>query len=63
MKNIIETERMYLREFSVDDASHFYELNSDPEVVRYTGDPPFESVEAAKKFLANYTEYEKNGIW
>lgn len=39
MKIIIETERLLLREFTIDDAALVYELNLDPEVIRYTGDP------------------------
>ncbi len=61
-KPIIETPRLILREFIVDDAFDIYELNADPEVIRYTGDPPFDTVENARKFLHNYREYEKNGF-
>lgn len=39
MNIIIETERLVLRTFTVEDAPLIYELNSDPEVIRYTGDP------------------------
>lgn len=38
MAIILETERLLLREFAVDDINDFYVLVSDPEVVRYTGD-------------------------
>lgn len=41
----LETERLYHREFTLDDASAMYRLNLDPEVIRYTGDPPFEFLE------------------
>ena len=51
---ILETNRLYLREFSTDDAEHFYLLNSDPEVTRYTGDSAFENIAAARKFLDEY---------
>jgi len=61
MKLITETPRLILRELTVDDAIHFYQLNADPEVLRYTGDDPFQSVDAAREFLENYHEYEKNG--
>ncbi|MEZ4687860.1 MAG: GNAT family N-acetyltransferase [Bacteroidia bacterium] len=40
----------------------FYELNADPEVIRYTGDPPFGSVEEARKFIEEYDAYAKHGI-
>ncbi len=58
---IIETPRLLLREFREEDASFFFELNEDPEVVRYTGDPPFGSVEEARQFLRDYGQYEKFG--
>ncbi|MES2773498.1 MAG: GNAT family N-acetyltransferase [Bacteroidota bacterium] len=59
---ILETPRLYLRLMTPADAAHAFELNSDPEVVRYTGDGPFENIEAAASFLANYKDYEKYGI-
>jgi RimJ/RimL family protein N-acetyltransferase len=62
MKIILETERLLLREMTADDAENAYELNSDWEVIKYTGDEAFESVEAAKTFLENYKDYEKNGF-
>lgn len=62
MKKILETERLYLREFIPEDAVDFYHLNSDPEVIEYTGDPPFESQEAARLFIKNYDSYERTGI-
>lgn len=39
MNIIIETERLLLRTFTVEDAPLIYELNLDPDVTRYTGDP------------------------
>ncbi|HWC52871.1 MAG TPA: GNAT family N-acetyltransferase, partial [Chitinophagaceae bacterium] len=36
---IIETERLLLRKFTVEDAPLIYELNLDPDVIRYTYDP------------------------
>ena len=59
---IIETERLLLTEFSPSDAEHMYRLNLDPEVIKYTGDPPFESVEEAREFLENYSAYKKHGF-
>jgi [ribosomal protein S5]-alanine N-acetyltransferase len=44
---------------SPDDAPHAFELNNDPKVIRYTGDSPFESEDAARIFLENYSDYEK----
>lgn len=38
-KTILTTERLHLREFDEDDLDAFLSLLSDPEVLRYTGDP------------------------
>lgn len=59
---ILETARLILRPFVVDDAADFYRLNSDPEVLRYTGDQPPASVEDARlglleRPLADYRRY------
>lgn len=61
-KYIAETPRLMIREFVLDDAPDIWELNSDPEVIKYTGDPPFETVENARDFLNNYKDYENNGF-
>ena len=58
---MFETERLILREFSFDDAENLYMLNLDPDVIRYTGDPPFESKETARLFIYNYKDYKING--
>lgn len=62
MPALATTERVYLREMTPDDAEYAFLLNSDPEVVRYTGDGPFPSVEAAREFLAAYPDYRVNGF-
>jgi len=64
--NLFETTRLRFRELNANDAQFAFDLNSDPLVIQYTGDPPFENLEAAKLFLENYTEvYRKNkyGRW
>jgi [ribosomal protein S5]-alanine N-acetyltransferase len=61
MKTILETKRCYLRELTVDDAQAFYDLNDDPEVVKYTGDKAFGNVAEARSFLQNYHQYESYG--
>jgi [ribosomal protein S5]-alanine N-acetyltransferase len=58
----IETERTILRNLASTDAEDFYALNLDNEVLKYTGDKPFESVQSAKNFLINYDPYEKYGV-
>lgn len=62
MKEIIETERLFLRELNVNDAESFYRLNLDKDVLKYTGDKPFENIENSKEFLEKYNHYEKYGF-
>jgi [ribosomal protein S5]-alanine N-acetyltransferase len=50
MNVVIETERLYLRTFTMDDAGLVYELNADPNVTRYTHDP-MASLEQAREIL------------
>lgn len=45
-----------------EDAENAYFLNLDPEVIQYTGDPPFKSVEEAGIFLTKYDHYRKYGF-
>jgi ribosomal-protein-alanine N-acetyltransferase len=58
---LVETERLKLRSFILEDTEAMYELNSDPEVMRWTGDVPFESVDAAREFLKAYDPYSVHG--
>ncbi len=55
----IITKDLILREFKTSDAKDLYELNSDPIVIKYTGDKAFESINEAKKFIQAYDQYEK----
>jgi len=50
MDVIIETDRLLLRTFTINDAALIYELNRDPEVIRYTGDP-IRNIQHAKEIL------------
>ena len=62
-KNIhLETERTILRELTELDAESFYNLNQDLEVLKYTGDKPFQNVNSAKEFLKNYDQYKLFGV-
>lgn len=58
----LETERTILRKLSIEDANDFYALNLDEDVLKYTGDKPFENRQAAKDFLNQYNQYEKYGV-
>src|SRR2546423_1868809 len=63
MALIIETDRLLLREFVVDDAEAFLLLNSNPEVLRYTGDSGIRDIaEARAALLARpIADYQKYG--
>jgi ribosomal-protein-alanine N-acetyltransferase len=47
---VIETGRLLLRTFTLEDAELVYKLNKDPEVTRFTGDP-IRDKEHAKEVL------------
>ena len=49
----LETERLYLREFTIDDAPLLVDLNCDPRVVKYTENGLITTIEAAKLKLTN----------
>jgi ribosomal-protein-alanine N-acetyltransferase len=48
MNAILKTSRLYLREFTMNDAQLLVDLNSDPEVTRYTGDGSVDLTEATR---------------
>ncbi len=60
---MIQTNRLTLREMTIEDSPFFYELNNDPLVLKYTGGLPFDNVNAAHEFLKTYPKdnYEKYG--
>lgn len=55
----LETKRLLLRESIVEDAPVLYEMTNDPEVMKYTGDVMFKSVEETKELIRNYPDYQK----
>ncbi|WP_340202969.1 GNAT family N-acetyltransferase [Ascidiimonas sp. W6] len=59
MKIKLETTRLLLRPFAVEDSRDLYEMNTDLEVVKYTGDSPFSSIEKATELIEFYDQYEK----
>ena len=61
MNAILTTPRLLLREFAPEDAPALYALNSDPEVMKYTGDAPFASVGEAEDFVRGYRHYRDHG--
>ena len=64
MKLILETDRLWLRELSLDDAPALFELDSDPQVVRYLGRSPLASVEEARQQIAQrmLADYARHGF-
>ena len=62
MSFLLQTPRLYLREMTIEDADNAFLLNSDPEVIRYTGDDAFVSMEQTRTFLANYDAYTRYGM-
>lgn len=56
------TERLLLRRFEERDAPAFFALHADPEVLRYTGDSPFASVEESLALIRGYDCYVKDGF-
>jgi len=62
----LETERLYLREFSIEDVQLLIDLNADEEVTRYTGDGPVKDLEEVKRILTDiiFPQYKNNiGRW
>ena len=62
MKIIAQTERLILREFTIDDAIHFFEMNNDSDILKHTGDVPFKNLKKAENFLINYDKYKINNM-
>jgi RimJ/RimL family protein N-acetyltransferase len=50
-----------LRALTVEDAAAFYSLNSNPEVMRFTGEPRLKSLEEARNALTRYPDFDKVG--
>jgi RimJ/RimL family protein N-acetyltransferase len=66
--HILETGRLTLRQFTKDDVDNLYDLNSDPEVMRYiTGGKPTPRVQIRDEIipfhLAVYQRFDRLGTW
>ena len=63
MSYLIETPRLGLRQFRLDDVQDFFVLGSDPEIIRYAQDTPFSDLAEAYRVLreAPLADYEKYG--
>ena len=63
MKIFAETERLVLREFLPTDAPGIFALDSDPEVHRYLGNRPIQTIEQSQETIAFIRQqYQENGI-
>jgi [ribosomal protein S5]-alanine N-acetyltransferase len=60
----IETDRLLLREFTLDDAEPFLQMCTDPAVTRFTGDPGMTSLDEARADLLSrpIADYRKHGF-
>lgn len=63
-KPILETQRLWLRQFVPEDARACFELNSIPEVLKYTGEAAPGSVEEVRQGLCErpILDYQKHGF-
>lgn len=55
------TERLLHRAMEIGDAEAFYRLNTDPEVMRFTGEPMQESPSVARSAIEAYPDFETVG--
>jgi len=59
---ILETDRTLLRPFKIEDGPSLFELNLDPEVLKYTGDIPFNTLDDANRFVKKYIQTQLQGL-
>ncbi len=57
MKIFLESPRLLLRQFEIADAPEMLLLNSDLEVIQFTGDNLFNNIEEAEQLIRNYDQY------
>jgi [ribosomal protein S5]-alanine N-acetyltransferase len=50
-KIFIETERLLLREMLPEDAAGMFELDSDPEVLKYIGTQPLTDIQQSRDVM------------
>ena len=63
MRFFIETERLILRDLLPSDDEGMFMLDSDPEVHKYVGGKPVQSIEQCRKVIEIIRQqYETNGI-
>lgn len=59
---VLETERLFLRRFTVDDAQFILTLVNEPSFLRYIGDKQVRNLEDARQYILNgpVASYERN---
>jgi RimJ/RimL family protein N-acetyltransferase len=59
-----ETQRLIIRELTLDDASFFFELVNDPDWIRFIGDRNVQTIDDAKDYLQNriFKSYQDFGF-
>ena len=64
MKYILETERLRLREFTLDDSQFIIALMNSPGWLRFIGDRDVRTIEQAEQYLENgpLRSYRQNGF-
>lgn len=58
---MLETSRLIIRPALLEDAQNLFIMNSDPEVIRYTGDSSFANIKEAESLIRDrmFTQYQK----
>ena len=61
---VLDTARLILRQFTVDDAAFILTLLNEPSFLRYIGDKKVRNLEDARQYLLNgpVASYEKHGL-
>src|SRR5215211_6090825 len=61
---VLETERLFLRVFTIDDAGFILTLLNEPSFLRYIGDKQVRELEHARQYILNgpVASYEQNGF-
>jgi [ribosomal protein S5]-alanine N-acetyltransferase len=64
MKTVIETDRLFLQEFTTDDAAFMLELLNTPNWLRFIGDRGVRTIEQAEQYLLNgyMKSYQTHGF-
>jgi len=62
--NILETERLILRQMNTDDAEFMLALLNEPDWIKYIGGRGIQTIEAANQYIQDgpMTMYEEHGI-